>query len=390
MSRVALTERPQTPIGAMSGSGDPQSDAPTRRPPLPPGALWEVGGSAVAAVVLVALVFSVAGISAPLGMVVLFAVVFFTLVGIVTWRLHGILVMKDRLATLAVWTVGLVALAPLVQIIWYITSQGAPVAFSHFPDFFVHDMAQAGPTDPVWYGGMGHAIVGSAEQVGLATFYTVPIAILTATNLTESDTRFTRIVRVVVDAMMGTPSIIAGLFVYLFWVEPRKTAGYSGFAASLALAVLMLPIMIRTAEEVIRVVPGLLRESALAVGAPQWRMVMQVVLPTALTGLITAIILGVALAVGETAPVLFTAHGTPRYNWSPFNGPQQNLPLQVFQLIRSPYPNYVRDGFGGAFILVALVLILFVMARLVGSTGTRRFPSPLQILRSRRPKEIAL
>jgi phosphate transport system permease protein len=147
----------------------------------------------------------------------------------------------------------------------------------------------------------------------------------------------------------------------------------------MALAVLMLPIMIRTSEEVVRVVPNMLREAALGVGAPQWRMILRVVLPTAIAGLITATILGIAIGVGETAPVLFTAHGTPRYNLNPFLGPQANLPLQVFQLITSPYPNYVDDGFGGAFILVALVLTLFILARLVGKSDPTR--------RRRRPKE---
>ena len=159
---------------------------------------------------------------------------------------------------------------------------------------------------------------------------------LTATFLSETSNAFSRLVRTIVDCMMGTPSIIAGIFVYLFWVEPKGSNGFSGFAASIALAILMLPIMIRTAEEVIRVVPGSLREAALALGSPRWRVSLRVVLPTARSGLLTAVILGVALAVGETAPALFTAHGSPRYNFNPFSGPQANLPLQAFQLDPEP------------------------------------------------------
>jgi len=279
------------------------------------------------------------------------------------------------LATVAIWVGASVALFPLIEILISVAVQGAPVVFSHFPAFLVHDMSTAAPSDPVWKGGMGHAIVGTIEQVGLATLYTVPVSILTATYLSESSSVFSRLVRTIVDSMMGTPSIIAGIFVYLFWVQPRGSSGFSGFAASVALAILMLPVMIRTAEEVIRVVPGTLREAALAMGSPRWRVSLQIVLPTVRSGLLTAVILGVALAVGETAPALFTAHGSARYNFNPFSGPQANLPLQAFQTILSPNSNQVRDGWGGAFILVSMVITLFIGARLIGSTrpGQRRF-----------------
>jgi phosphate transport system permease protein len=221
---------------------------------------------------------------------------------------------------------------------------------------------------------MGNAIVGTFEQVGLATLYTVPISILTATYLSESSSALSRLVRMIVDSMMGTPSIIAGLFVYFLWVAPHGVSGYSGLAASIALAILMLPIMIRTAEEVIRVVPGSLREAALALGSPRWRVSLQIVLPTVRTGLITAVILGVALGVGETAPVLLTSRWTPHYNFNPFHGPQASLALQVFTLIRLSANVYVRDAWGGAFILIFVVLALFIAARIVGSAapGSRR------------------
>lgn len=383
MSDLLIPPRRPNPPQEPGVQGRPDDDRPDRRPLVPPGLAWELGGSALAAAGLVYVGFSVAGWGGLFGHFLMWLLVFMVIYALVMWRLHGVLEMKDRLGRVYVWGGAGIALFPLVSILVFVVAKGAPVAFDHFPDFFVHDMANAGPTDPTWKGGMGHAIVGSFEQVGLATLYTVPVSILTATYLVDSTSRFAGIVRVVVDAMMGTPSIIAGLFVYLFWVQPRHTAGYSGFAASMALAILMLPIMIRTAEEVIRVVPDLLREAALGVGSPKWRMILRVVLPTARTGLITAIILGVALAVGETAPVLFTAHGTPRYNFNPFHGPQQNLPLQVFQLIESPYPQYVKDGFGGAFILVSLVLILFVLARILGSSAPGRGMIPW-----RRRKEV--
>ena len=300
-----------------------------------------------------------------------------------SWKLHGVLAMKSRMGSAYVWAGGALALFPLVDMVIFIVIRGAPVVFSHFPSFLIHD-AIGGPSAPVYEVGVGHAIVGSIMQVGLATLYTVPVSILTATYLTEYDTWFSRLVRVVVDAMMGLPSILAGLFVYLWWVQPRHTGGSSGFAASIALGVLMLPIMIRTAEEVIRVVPGSLREAALALGAPRWRVTMRVVLPTAKSGLITAVILGVALAVGETAPVLFTAQGSSRYNWNPFSGAQADLPLQVIGNILSSNPNQVSEGYGGAFVLVTAVLALFTAARFIGGSKPGRF----RIRRPRKRKEV--
>ncbi|HEY5025779.1 MAG TPA: phosphate ABC transporter permease PstA [Acidimicrobiales bacterium] len=360
-------------------------DRPRRRRRWTPGAAWEFFGSVVAAGSIVLVAFQFASSRPWDGMVACWFLGFAVVYGVLTRLLHGVRIAKDRLATVGIIMGAAVALFPLVEIIVSVVVQGAPVVFSHFPAFLIHDMSTAAPSDPVWKGGMGHAIVGTFEQVGLATLYTVPISLLTAIFLSETSNAFSRLVRTIVDCMMGTPSIIAGIFVYLFWVEPKGSAGFSGFAASIALAILMLPIMIRTAEEVLRVVPGSLREAALALGSPRWRVSLRVVLPTARSGLLTAVILGVALAVGETAPVLFTAHGSPRYNFNPFSGPQADLPLQVFQTILSPNANQVRDGWGGAFILVSIVLALFVAARLVGSSrpGSRR-----RWLRRQTPKEV--
>jgi phosphate transport system permease protein len=350
--------------------------------------VWETLGCLASSAALVLVVFSLMGSYPLFGMFICWVLAFLVLLGVLTRLLHGTLVAKDRLATWCVWLGASVALVPLTEIIVSVAWKGAPVVFDHFPAFIIHDMSTAGPNDPTWKGGMGHAIVGTLEQVGLATLYTVPISLLTATYLSESNSTFSSIVRSVVDCMMGTPSIIAGLFVYLFWVQPRGTNGFSGFAASIALAILMLPIMIRTAEEVIRVVPGSLREAAHALGAPRWRVSLRIVLPAVRTGLITAVILGVALAVGETAPTLFTAHGSSVYNFNPFHGPQANLPLQSFQLIFLASNNLVKDAWGGAFILIVMVLALFVLARLVGSIQPGR-RGPLRRLRRNHPsKEV--
>ncbi len=379
MSRSLLVGR-DAPFATSPESANVVAEKPKSRP-KPVAEIRECVGALVAAVATVLVIFSVAGEFPLFGMLVCTVLLFLVLYGLLSWRLHGLLVMKSRLGSAYVWAGGLLALVPLVDMVIFIVIRGLPVVAAHFPAFLVND-AVGGPTEPVWKVGVGQAIVGSVEQVALATLYTVPVSILTATYLTEYDTWFTRLVRLIVDAMMGMPSIIAGLFVYLWWVQPRHTSGYSGFAASLALGVLMLPIMIRTAEEVIRVVPGSLREAALALGSPRWRVTLRVVLPTAKSGLITAVILGVALGVGETAPVLFTALGNNRYNLNPFSGAQADLPLQIIQNVKSSAPNQVREGYGGAFVLITAVLALFTTARIIGSSkpGRRRF--------RRRKKEV--
>jgi phosphate transport system permease protein len=355
-------------------------DRPRRQSRFAVGAVWELVGCLVASLSFTVLVFALAGSHPEFGVFVCWVLSFLVLYTVTTRLLHGVFTAKDRLATVCVWGGASIALFPLIQIIWSVTVRGGPVVFVHFPAFLVHDMSGAAANAPTWKGGMGNAIIGTAEQVGLATLYTVPISMLTAIYLSESSSTFSRLVRTIVNSMMGTPSIIAGLFVYFLWVQPRGTAGFSGVAASIALAILMLPIMIRTAEEVIRVVPGALREAALALGSPRWRVSLKVVLPTIRSGLITAVILGVALAVGETAPILLTSRWNRQFNLNPFHGPQASLALQVFSLIRLSQNVYVRDAWGGAFILVWMVLILFIAARIIGSAppGGRRIRRPRQ------------
>jgi phosphate transport system permease protein len=330
----------------------------------------EMGGCALAGLATVWLIFTVAGLSAPFGLFVCWFLLFVSLYGTVCHSRHGMLVMKDRLATVAVWSGALTALVALVAVIGFVVFKGAPVVFARFPHFLTADMSQAGGSNPVTAVGAGAAILGTLEQVGIATLLTVPLGILTATYLVESRSVLARVVRNVVDAMTGTPSIIAGIFLYVIWVLPHGVNGKTGVTAALALSVLMLPLITRAALEVIRIVPGSLREAALALGAPQWRVVLRVVLPTARVGLITAAILGVARTAGETAEVLFTAGGNSHYNLNPVHGFQDDLPLRIFELIGQPSVNAIREAWGIAFVLVAVVLGLFVAARFVGSAGT--------------------
>jgi phosphate transport system permease protein len=274
-------------------------------------------------------------------------------------------VAKDRLMTTLIWVCGAIAVGVLLWMCTFVLIKGLPGLDLAF---FTDDLSEVGPLDAG--GGAFHAVVGTLEQIAIATVIAVPIAILTAVYLHEVKGRLAVPVRFVVDAMSGLPSIVAGLIVFTIWVNEGH--GFSGAAAGVALAVMMIPIVTRTSEEILRTVDDGLRESALALGAPQWRSVVRVVLPTARSGLITASILGVARAIGETAPVLLTSFGSTATNYNPFSSPQADLPLFVWSLLRQPNDRQVGRAWTGALVLMLLVLVLFVAARWIGARGARK------------------
>jgi phosphate transport system permease protein len=269
-------------------------------------------------------------------------------------------VVRDRVASAVVhggaFTVG----AALTCAVVFTVIKGAP-ALPHI-DFYTHDMAGVGPNDALSRGGVTHAVVGSLIEIGIATAVTLPLGVGTAVFMTEVGGRFARIVRTVVEAMTALPSIVAGLFIYTFLIVdfhfPR-----SGFAASMAISVMMLPIIARASDVVLRVVPGGLREAGLALGSTQWRVVWHVVLPTARPGLATALILGIARGVGETSPVLLTSGNSTFMNVDPVHNPMTSLPLFIYFAVRSGEPHYITRGYGAAVVLLAVVFLLFVTAR---------------------------
>ena len=284
---------------------------------------------------------------------------------------HGRVVAASRLMGVLVTTAALAAFAPIIALVGYVAYRGAKVLRLNF---FVETLQVTGPLSPPTEGGALHSIIGTLEQLGLATLISVPLGVLTAVYLSEVRGPLTRPTRLVADAMTALPSIVAGLFVYSL-VILQGGWGFSGFAGSLSLAVLMLPTVTIAAEQVLRVVPGGLREAAYALGAPQWRTVLGVIIPTARAGLATAVILGMARVVGETAPVLLTTFGTTTLNTNPFSGQQDNLPLFVFTQIRSSQNSQVERAWAGALVLLGLVLLLFIVARIAGrSRVTRRLP----------------
>ncbi|PJJ64987.1 phosphate ABC transporter permease PstA [Compostimonas suwonensis] len=345
---------------------------------------FNVLGSLIAAAAIAGLLF---GWFAPLsGAVGWFVVAFLAFIGIyalmVSFRGDAETV-KDRVMTALLYGAGAILLSALIFVLVYTLVRGAAALFN--VNFVTQTMELAGPLDPLSMGGILHAIVGTLIQIGIALIITVPLGITTAVFLNEFPGRFSRFVRTISDAMTALPSIVAGLFVYAC-VIMLFTHQRSGFAAALAISVMMLPIIIRASDVVLRLVSGSLREASYALGAPRWRTVWHVVLPTARSGLVNAVILGTARGVGETSPVLLTSGVTAVMNFNPFSGPMISLPLQVFDFVKSPEPNMVARGFGAAAVLIILVLVLFVIARAFGG----RSPGQLSDGQRRRAAEASL
>jgi phosphate transport system permease protein len=276
------------------------------------------------------------------------------------WKIRGRRAAVNRLATAAMYLAFIIAVIPLGLVIWYTVGRGL-ARFSY--GFLLHSMAGVGPNDV--NGGVYHAIIGTIEQLAIATVISVPLGLLVAIYLNEYGGKgLATVVRLLVDVMTGIPSIVAGLFILAFWVLGLHQ-GYSGFAGSLALAILMLPVVTRSSEEMLRLVPDTLREAAYALGIPKWRVIISIIVPAARTGITTGIMLAVARVTGETAPLLLTAAGTLFINNDPFHGQQEALPLFVFSSAASGTPADVNRAWAAALTLILIVVMLYVAARLL-------------------------
>lgn len=325
-------------------------------------------GSAASAIAIVWLLFDqFTELSGIFGFLVCSVLAFLVIYWTVVFQLHGRLVANDRLLSVAVAIGTLILVVPLVLMLVFLVQKGWGLLSLHL---FYKDMKGVAPLSPPGSGGLAMAIVGTLEQVGLAVVWGVPAGIVTAVFLNEVRGRWTSAVRTVVTAMSGLPSIMAGVFVYSFW-KLQFHHSFSGFAGSVAIAIMLLPSITRTTEEVLKVVPGGLREASYALGAPEWRTVWSVVLPTARTGMITAVVLGLARAVGETAPLIFTIFGNNYLNWNPFVGPQSSLTLFLYQNYTSSHAAYVSLAFTDALVLVILVLVLFTVTRILGRANRK-------------------
>ena len=262
----------------------------------------------------------------------------------------------DRLVTGLCILAALVAIIPLGSVLFYVADQGLGAINW---DFFTKLPKPVGETG----GGMAHAIVGTLTILGIACVLGVPIGILGGIYLAEfGGTRFSKVVRFSADVLTGVPSIVIGIFVYVLLVIPTKH--FSAIAGGVALAILMLPTVVRTTDELLRLVPDALREGALALGVPKWRATVSIVLRTAAPGIATGVMLAVARVAGETAPLLFTAFGN--LGWSDGLGsPTASLPVEIFNYSVSPYADWHRQAWAAALVLVALVLFFNLLARLL-------------------------
>lgn len=273
---------------------------------------------------------------------------------------------RDKVAAVAVHGLALLLGSGLVFVVLFAIVRGLEAL--PYSNFYLQDMRNAGPLEGLEIGGMLHGVVGTLIMISISLAITIPLGVTCAVFLTEIPGRLSRLVRTVCEAMTALPSIVAGLFIYATWII---AFGFerSGFAASLAITVMMLPIVIRAADVVLRLVPGTLKEASYALGSGQWRTVWHVTLPTARSGLATSIILGTARGIGETSPVLLTAGFTASLNFDPFHEHMVSMPLLVFELVKSPQPNMIARGFGTAAALMVLVLLLFGLGRAIGGRG---------------------
>lgn len=324
-------------------------------------------GSLVAAVSITAVVFNfLAPFNGIVGFALVAYAVFLLVYALVVWQDEDGTAVVDRLVAAVVTSLATVLVGALFWVVGYVVVNGLE-ALKH-TNFYTEDMSNTGPLDPLDSGGILHAMVGSMIMISIALVIVIPLGVTTAVFMNELPNRFSRFVRIIVEAMTALPSIIAGLFIYATFIlilgMPK-----SGLAAALAISVMMLPIIIRASDVVIRLVPGNLKEASYALGASQIRTVWHVTLPTARSGLMTAVILGTARGVGETSPVLLTAGFTQSLNTNPLDGPMISLPLAAFKFIGSSEETFKQRGFGAATVLLVLVLVLFVLARIVGGRG---------------------
>lgn len=305
---------------------------------------------------------------------------FVALVYVVYRVRNGGRVATDQTARAALYGTFIVAIVPLVSLLWTVIANGGATAFN--PDFLftsmrgvtgVHDRATVEEGAPL-IGGAYHAIIGTLIITGLAALISVPIGLFTAIFMVEyrSRGRLSTTIRFLVDVMTGIPSIVAGLFAFALWAVLFGVGTKNGYAGAIALSVLMIPTVVRSGEEMLRIVPNELREAALALGVPKWRTIVKVVLPTAASGLAAGVTLAIARVIGETAPLLVAVGVTQGINLNPGQGPMNTLAVYAYNLFKYPrnpgYPDPSMDrAWAAAFLLILVVVLLNLLARLIAT-----------------------
>ncbi len=249
----------------------------------------------------------------------------------------------------------LIALIPLFSILSYIVYKGTPAL--NF-DFFVKLPSAVGELG----GGIGNSILGTSVLIAIASAVGLPIGIMTAIYLNEYKPKglYASVVRFITDVLLGIPSIVIGIFAYLAFVRP--IGHFSAWSGGLALGIIMIPIVTRSTEEILRLTPNAIREGAYALGIPKWKTILFIVIPYSLKGMITGIMLGIARVAGETAPLLLTAFGNHFWNKS-LSDPIASLPAQIFEYAKSPYDDWIQKAWGAALVLILFVLVINITAR---------------------------
>ncbi|ARZ68614.1 phosphate ABC transporter permease [Streptomyces albireticuli] len=341
----------------------PGASRPLRQPRLP---RWTPAALAAASVAVGVGIGLGAGLHSRIQWGLIAVLLFVAGMYALATRVEGRRQAKDRLATSLVWVCFVLAVIPLVSLGWETVSRGSKVLDGNF---LTHSMAGVLTIQPG--GGVYHAIIGTLEQVGIATAIAAPIGLLTAVYLVEYGRgRLAKAVTFFVDVMTGIPSIVAGLFILSFWIL-MLDFGYSGFAGSMALAILMMPVVVRSTEEMLKLVPNELREASLALGVPKWRTILKVVLPTAIGGIATGVMLAVARIAGESAPIVLLVFGSQLINNNPFDGAQSSLPYYIYEQWAAGNDASYDRAWAAALVLIAFVMILNLVAR-----GIARWKAP--------------
>lgn len=276
---------------------------------------------------------------------------------------------KNSIVTVLVYATFGLALIPLISLIWTTVSSGLARFDGTFFNSSMRNVIGEG-------GGALHAIIGTLEVTALATLISVPVGLLTAIYLVEyGKGKLAKAVTFLVDVMTGIPSIVAGLFAFAVFSLIFGPAVRMGFAGSVALSVLMIPVVVRSGEEMLRLVPDELREAAFALGVPKWRTIIKVVIPTAITGLITGIMLSIARVIGETAPLLIVAGFTQSMNYNPFDDRMMTLPVFVYYSYSSQGADaqaYIDRAWAGALTLIVIVMVLNLGARAIAAIFSKK------------------
>lgn len=271
----------------------------------------------------------------------------------------------DKVTTVIIYFCMLLALVPLVWVLYEVVSRGLPMVMS--AEWWT--MSQRGVTAGSSSGGVAHAIIGTLVQAAVTAVITVPFGIFVAIYLVEyaGNSRLGKLTTFMVDILSGVPSIVASLFIYSMWVV-MFGMNRSGFAVSLALVLLMLPIVVRNTEEMLRVVPHDLREASYALGVPKWKTIVRIVLPTALSGIVSGVMLSVARVMGESAPMLILVATSRIITWNPFGQSQSSLPLFMLDMYKAGNTGSAFDKmWGAAFTLVLIIAIINIVARIVSA-----------------------